>query len=101
MSTIIDEISLSILSAWRLFKRKATVTKLPMEIQTNKMILAAAILVATIASVAPASASTMQIAVGTVHFPPHTHPSSRSLWPQECRAFVVDGGDDVQVLHQL
>jgi hypothetical protein len=40
MSTIIDEISLPIRSEWRLFKRKATVTKLPMELQMNKTILA-------------------------------------------------------------
>jgi hypothetical protein len=92
MSTIID---LSILSAWRLFKRKATVTKLPMELQTNKMILAAAILVATIAS--GASASAMQIAGGTVHFPPHTGPATST--PAECRDFVVPAG--VQVRHQL
>jgi hypothetical protein len=55
-----------------------------MELQMNKMILAAAMIVATIASVAPASAA-MQIRTGMVHFPPHSHITGHI--PEHCHHF--------------
>jgi hypothetical protein len=66
----------------------------------NKMILAAAMIVATIASVAPASA--MQIVSRTQSFPPRlgaAAPGNGS--DEECRSFRVDGGPGVQVRYQL
>jgi hypothetical protein len=52
----------------------------------NKMFFAAAMIVASIASVAPASAA-MQIATGTQHFPPHSGRTPISAIPPACRGF--------------
>jgi hypothetical protein len=55
-----------------------------MELQMNKMILAAAMIVASIAT--PASAA-MQIRTGTQHFPPHSGRIPISAIPPACVQF--------------
>jgi hypothetical protein len=50
----------------------------------NKMILTAVMIVASIASVAPASAA-MQIRTNNVPFPPHSH--TFPFVPEDCRSF--------------
>jgi hypothetical protein len=62
-----------------------------MELHMNKMILAAAMIVATVASVAPASA--MQTARGVLHFPPHVGPGA----PQECDGGLLGAGGGTQL----
>jgi hypothetical protein len=56
-----------------------------MELQMNKMFFAAAMIVASIASVAPSAA--MQIATGTQHFDPHSGRIPTPAIPAACLGF--------------
>jgi hypothetical protein len=60
----------------------------------NKMFFAAAMIVASIASVAPSAA--MQIATGTQHFPPHSGRIPISAVPQACLGFFESFQDTTQ-----
>jgi hypothetical protein len=70
----------------------------------NKMFFAAAMIVASIASVAPASAA-MQIATGAQHFPPHSGRVPISDIPKDClgfsQSFQMPVADGLVVLEQL